>query len=190
VTSERITDEVVLLWVARETGVLEALLSSAGTVEAVARRAGIPDRGARVITRALTERGFFEEVEGEYEPTNRVLGFLARRDTRSIGSLPHRVDGLERILDLPAALDGRRRPPPRTVRTRGDPGAARPRDHRRRRRLRGTVIPGVGGGGRVRGGRPPVDPGNGADGGGGDPPGPVVRSNGVGRRPVSRQAIH
>lgn len=99
-----ITDEVAMLWVARETGVLDALLSTAGTPEDVAEEAGISERGARILTRALADRGFFELVDGEYEPANRSLGFLTRRDPRSIGSLPHRVDLLERYAELPEAL--------------------------------------------------------------------------------------
>lgn len=98
-----ITDEVVLLWVARETGVLEGLLSTAGTPTEVAREADVAVRTARVLTRALAERGFFERVDATYEPTNRSLGFLTRRDVRSIGSLPHRVDLLERFHSVPSA---------------------------------------------------------------------------------------
>lgn len=103
--SPAITDEVVLLWLARETGVMEALLSTAGTPAEVADEAGIDERAARILTLALADRGFFEAVDGEFEPTNRSLGFLTRRDPRSIGSLPHRADLFERFQNLPAALE-------------------------------------------------------------------------------------
>jgi SAM-dependent methyltransferase len=105
-----ITDEVVLLWVARETGVLEALLSTAGTPEEVAGKTDVTDRTARVLTRALADRGFFERVDGTYEPTNRSLGFLTRRDVRSVGSLPYRVDLLEQYLAVPADDEDTDRP--------------------------------------------------------------------------------
>lgn len=100
-----IDDEVVLLWLARETGVLEALLSSAATPEAAAAEAGVPDRTGRILARGLAERGFFERVDGAYEPSNRALGFLTRTDPRSIGSVPHRADLLERLTALPEGLD-------------------------------------------------------------------------------------
>lgn len=99
-----VDDEAALLWVARETGVLPALLSSADTPAEAATEAGVSDRAARILTRALTERGFFEQVDGVHEPANRSLGFLTRRDVRSIGTLPHRADLLGRYLDLPAGV--------------------------------------------------------------------------------------
>jgi SAM-dependent methyltransferase len=100
-----IDDEVALLWLARETGVLEALLSSAATPEEAAAEAGVPDRAGRILARGLADRGFFERVDGGYEPSNRALGFLTRTDPRSIGSVPHRADLLERLTALPEGLD-------------------------------------------------------------------------------------
>lgn len=99
-----VDDETVLLWVARETGVLEALLESAETPEEVAAEAGVTDRAARILTRALADRGYFRAVDGVYEPTNRALGFLTRRDVRSIGTRPHRADLLGRYRDLPGGI--------------------------------------------------------------------------------------
>lgn len=104
----RIDDEVVLLWVARETEVMPALLSTAETPAEAAAEAGVSERAARILARELADRGFFERVDGVYEPANRSLGFLTRRDLRSVGTLPHRADLLGRFLELPEgiAVDG------------------------------------------------------------------------------------
>ncbi|MFT4890949.1 MAG: SAM-dependent methyltransferase [Halobacteriales archaeon] len=94
----------VLLWVARRTGALEALMTSAGTAEEVAAETTLTDRAARVLVGGLADAGIVERVDGTYEPTNRALGFLARRDLRSIGGRPHELDLLDRFLELPAAM--------------------------------------------------------------------------------------
>lgn len=99
-----IDDEVVLVWLARETGVLDALLSSADTPAQVSRETGVPERTARILTRSLAREGFFDRVDGGYEPTNRALGFLTRTDPRSVGSLPHRADLLDRYLSVADAV--------------------------------------------------------------------------------------
>jgi hypothetical protein len=101
-----IDDEVLLLYLARETGVMEALLSSAETPAEAATEANVPDRTARILARGLEDRGFFERVGDTYEPTNRSLGFLTRTDPRSIGSVPHRAAKLERLLELPESPEG------------------------------------------------------------------------------------
>jgi SAM-dependent methyltransferase len=58
-----------------------------------------------VLVGALADAGIVERVEGTYEPTNRALGFLTRRDLRSIGRRPHELDLLELYLDLPNTLE-------------------------------------------------------------------------------------
>lgn len=93
-------EELFVLWAARRSGVLEALLDAAGTPEAVAREAGVTDRAARVVIESLADLGFLRRVGDEYEITNRALGFLAKRDVRSVGRLPHAVD----LFDLWTAL--------------------------------------------------------------------------------------
>ncbi len=96
--------ELMLLRAARETGVLDALVSSADTPEAVAAETGVTERAADVTVRALVDLGFLAEVGDAYEPTNRLLGFLTTTDVRSIGSLPFRLDCLERWIDLPETM--------------------------------------------------------------------------------------
>ena len=98
--------EIALVWAARETGVLDALLESARTPAEVAATADVTDRAARILTEALADRGFFESVDGSYEPTNRALGFLTRRDLRSVGSLSKRVDLFDANRDLPDIAAG------------------------------------------------------------------------------------
>lgn len=98
-------DELLLLWAARRSGVLDALASRAGTPEAVAGEAGVTDHAARVAVDALAELGFLRRVGGEYELTNRALGFLAKRDVRSIGRLPHALDVIEYLVALPETME-------------------------------------------------------------------------------------
>lgn len=96
--------EALLLRAARESGVLDAVTTSAGTPEAIATETGITERSARIVVEALADLGFLELVGGEFEPTNRALGFLATADVRSIGSLPHELDSLEAWVDLPETM--------------------------------------------------------------------------------------
>jgi SAM-dependent methyltransferase len=98
--------ELLALRAARRTGALEALTTTAGTPADVAAETGLTERGAALLIAALADRGFLQAVGGEYEPTNRLLGFLAKRDLRSIGRLPGELDRLEDWLALPATLRG------------------------------------------------------------------------------------
>jgi len=104
-------ETVALLWAARETGVLDALLTSADTPADVAAETDVTERAARVTVDALAAEGFLQRVDGAYEPTNRALGLLAKRDVRSIGRLSREID----LFGALAAL-------PETMRT-GDPPA-------------------------------------------------------------------
>ncbi|MFC4358393.1 class I SAM-dependent methyltransferase [Halobium salinum] len=103
-------DVLFLLWAARRTGVLEALTDAAGTPEDVACRAGVTDEAARVVVYSLADLGFLARVGDEYEPTNRLLGFLAKRDVRSIGRLPHALDELDLLVELPETMRTGERP--------------------------------------------------------------------------------
>jgi SAM-dependent methyltransferase len=93
-------EELFVLWAARRSGVLTALLDTAGTPEAIAREADVTEHAARVVVESLADLGFVRRVGDEYEITNRALGFLAKRDVRSIGRLPHALD----LFDLWTAL--------------------------------------------------------------------------------------
>lgn len=98
------TEQLVLLWAARRSGILDALLESAGTPEDVAETAGVTLHAAHVTVDALETLGFLEQVGTEYEITNRALGFLAKRDVRSIGRLPHALDVLDLWTVLPETM--------------------------------------------------------------------------------------
>ena len=90
---------------ARETGLLAAYLESAGTPAAAAEVAGVTEESARVAGRVLAELDVLERVDGEYEPTNRALGLLTKRDPRSVGELPHRLDVLDTLVALPETME-------------------------------------------------------------------------------------
>ncbi|WP_435344343.1 methyltransferase domain-containing protein [Haloarchaeobius sp. HRN-SO-5] len=100
------TETLFLLWAARETGVLDALLSDADTPAEVADRTDVTERAARLTVEALADEGFFTPVDGTYEPTNRALGFLAASDLRSVGSIPADLDDLDALQALPATMTG------------------------------------------------------------------------------------
>ncbi|WP_435062862.1 methyltransferase domain-containing protein [Halobaculum sp. EA56] len=99
------TEALFLVWAARRTGVLEALLSTAGTPAEVAAETDVSEPRAARLVEALATLGFLEAVDGEYEPTNRALGMLAKRDVRSIGPIPHELDVLDELVGLPETLE-------------------------------------------------------------------------------------
>ncbi|WP_135829649.1 class I SAM-dependent methyltransferase [Halorussus halobius] len=96
--------EALLLRAARETGLLDAVTTDAGTPEEVAEATGVTERAARVVLDAMAELGYLQPVDGEYEPTNRALGFLATADVRSIGHAPLTLDSVEFWLQLPETM--------------------------------------------------------------------------------------
>ncbi|WP_137283934.1 class I SAM-dependent methyltransferase [Halorussus salinisoli] len=107
--------EALLLWAARETGVLEAVTTDAETPAEVADETGVTERAARITLDAMAELGYLEVVgdedvgggdrtDAQYEITNRALGFVAKADVRSIGSVPHALDCVDRWLELPATM--------------------------------------------------------------------------------------
>ncbi|PSQ52139.1 hypothetical protein BRD20_07830 [Halobacteriales archaeon SW_8_65_20] len=93
------TRELLLLALARRTGMLDALTTDAGTPTAVAAATETDPALAEAVTTALADRGFLERVGDEYEPTNRLLGFLTKTDVRSVGSLPATLDALDAWTD-------------------------------------------------------------------------------------------
>ena len=78
-------EERLLLWAAREAGVLDALLTEAGSSKEVADATGITERAAEITIEALAEYGYFERVGGSYEPTN------VRSAPRPMPSIPCRA---------------------------------------------------------------------------------------------------
>jgi SAM-dependent methyltransferase len=116
-------EELFVLWAARRSGVLEALLDAAGTPEAVAREAAVTERAARVVVESLADLGYLRRVGDEYEITNRALGFLAKRDVRSVGRLPHAVDQFDYWTALPETMRTGEAPDPPEEWTRNRLGA-------------------------------------------------------------------
>ncbi|WP_338727167.1 methyltransferase domain-containing protein [Haladaptatus sp. DJG-WS-42] len=105
--------ELLVLWAARKSGILDAVMTKAGTPETVAREANVTERAARITLEALSERGFLKQLGEEYEPTNRALGFFAKTDLNSIGRLSHELDALDRWVALPDAMEtGEQTPEP------------------------------------------------------------------------------
>lgn len=117
------TPALALLWAARNTGLLEALLREVGTAREAAELTGVTERAARIVVDALVDLGFLHRVGDEVEPTNRALGFLATQDVRSIGRLPHAVDLFDRYQALPETMQTGVQPPDEGVRTRHELGA-------------------------------------------------------------------
>lgn len=93
-------EELLLLWGARRAGVIEALTTDAGTPAAVARETGLDEETSARFVDALAAYGYLREVSGEYEVTNRALGFLATRDVRSIGATPRALDVLDALASV------------------------------------------------------------------------------------------
>lgn len=122
------TRELLLLWAARENGILYSLATSAGTPAEVAAETGLTDHAAETLTDALAAQGFVEQVGDEYEPTNRLLGFLTKTDLRSIGRLPHALDTLDAWISLPETARTGDPPAPGEHATRNALGAAWGRD--------------------------------------------------------------
>ena len=116
-------EELMILRAARESGVLDALMTDAHTPEEVAESTAVTERSARIVVDALAEMGFLTELQSGYEPTDSSLGFLATRDIRSIGSLPHRLDCLENWIALPETMCGEEPPVAVTDRIRHFQGA-------------------------------------------------------------------
>lgn len=98
--------ELAVLWAARRCGALDVLATSAGTPSDVAAETGIEETAAERLVAALHAEGFLAEMGEEYEPTNRLLGFLTKTDLRSIGRLPAELDAFERWMALPETMAG------------------------------------------------------------------------------------
>lgn len=93
-----------LLRAARTTGLLAALVSDADTAAEAAETAGVTPRAAELTVEALLAEGFLTRIGSGVEPTNRMLGFLAAADLRSVGELPDELDALEALAALPETM--------------------------------------------------------------------------------------
>ncbi|WP_049979648.1 hypothetical protein [Halolamina rubra] len=96
---------LALLWAARETGLLEALLRAPGGAAAAADATGVTERAASIVVDALVELEFLRRVGDGVEPTNRALGLLATRDLRSIGDVPTALDRFDAYAALPRTME-------------------------------------------------------------------------------------
>jgi SAM-dependent methyltransferase len=103
-------EELLLLWVARRTGVLDALTTDAGTVDEVTDATTLDRETAARVVRLLAEYGYLHPMGDEYEVTNRALGFLATRDVRSVGATPYALDEMDALarigVDAATEADG------------------------------------------------------------------------------------
>ena len=99
------TESRLALWAARETGVLDALVERAGTPAEVVAETDVTPEAAAVMLEVLADLGLFTEVDGEYEPTTEALGLLAKRDVRSVGDVPHGLDGVHELVNLPTTME-------------------------------------------------------------------------------------
>jgi hypothetical protein len=99
------TETLFLLRAARETGLLAALLEEADDADAAAATAGVDGRAAALTVEVLVAEGFLARVGDAVEPTNRLLGFLAAADLRSVGELPDAVDAADALAALPETVE-------------------------------------------------------------------------------------
>ena len=97
-------ETLLLLRAARETGLLEALVREADAAGEAATVAGVDERAAKLTVEVLLAEGFLARVGDAVEPTNRLLGFLAAADLRSVGRLPDRLDALDALAELPETM--------------------------------------------------------------------------------------
>ncbi|QLG63694.1 methyltransferase domain-containing protein [Halorarum salinum] len=96
---------LLVLRAANETGVLDALVERAGTPAEVAAETDVTEAAAERTVGILADLGFLKRVGGEYEPTNRALGLLAKRDVRSVGAVPHALDVADALVALPGTME-------------------------------------------------------------------------------------
>ena len=123
-TREQPPEVVAALWAARETGLLDALLTEADTPAAAADAAGVTERAAEVVVATMVEEGFLTRVDDGYEPTNRALGLLTTTDVRSIGETPHQLDVFGALCALPETMTSGSAPERSDGWTRNELGAA------------------------------------------------------------------
>ena len=96
--------DVFLLWAARETGIVDALLDAPKRAETVADETGVTERAADIALAGLCEAGYVDRTDQTYEPTDRLRSFDPETDALDRGILPHRIDSLEKYVRLPETM--------------------------------------------------------------------------------------
>lgn len=96
--------EVFLLYAARETGAIDALLSEPKRASTVAAEADITERAAFIALEGLRDTGYAERSGETYRPTDALGVFDSETDAIERGILPHRVDSLENYIQLPETM--------------------------------------------------------------------------------------
>lgn len=119
------TETLHILRAARATGLLEALLSDADEAGAAAAAADVDERAADLTVSALLAEEFLVRVGETVEPTDKLLGFLAAADLRSIGELPDALDRADALAALPGTMADGEPPAGDDVRNRLGARAAR-----------------------------------------------------------------
>lgn len=102
--------ELLFLRALRVTGVLDAVVETAGTADAVAADTPVTPEAAAFALETLRDLGYLARVQDTYEPTNELLGHLTTTDVRSIGTLPAALDEAENLVHLEDTLRGRDAP--------------------------------------------------------------------------------
>jgi hypothetical protein len=122
-TRDHPPEVLALLRAARETGLLEVLLTETASPAAAARAADVDERAAEVAVETLAATGYLDRVDDGYEPTNRALGLLTKTDLRSIGSTPRELDLFDALCALPETMRTGSPPDLSDDRARNDLGA-------------------------------------------------------------------
>ena len=97
--------ELFTLWALRENGLVEKLCDNAWTPAELAVETDMSERAAAILTAALTDWGYLERERDAYQSTA-DFERLESDDIETMGVLPHRLDSLERYLELPATIQG------------------------------------------------------------------------------------
>lgn len=98
--------ERLFLRALRSMGVLESLVESADTAEDLAAETPLQLSVAGSVLETLVDLGYLTAVDDRLEPTGALLGILTTRDVRSVGTLPARLDAVDRLVALDETLAG------------------------------------------------------------------------------------
>ncbi|MFB6254441.1 MAG: hypothetical protein ABEI06_07520 [Halobacteriaceae archaeon] len=93
-----------LLWIAREVGILDKIVYETDTIAELQASTDINPVFIKELVTLLEKMGFVEHIDGTYEPTNQLLGFITKTDIRSIGNLPYSLDIIHAINTFPECV--------------------------------------------------------------------------------------